>query len=171
MACTSSVVTAVRVERGDKLPDCRERRLKLDDRGHRQKHLHKQRAHGTLELLTAAVQEEVAALLEEGKPLLHLLHWKHLDAHKAHALNDADDGRRAVLRHSNLVEKPTPYGMESGLGEHSNDLCVKVSYLLHVLYIGVGKASPVGGDSVSVCVCVCVCVYMYLSFSAPCCLK
>lgn len=75
--------------------------------------------------------------LKESKPLLQLLHWKHLDTDETHALNDADDGRGVILGVSDFSEESTPDRVEPGLREHTYHLSIQVRYLLHALYIGI----------------------------------
>ena len=72
--------------------------------------------------------------------MLQFLHRKHLDSYEAHSFNDADDGEAVVLGVSDLVEEPPAHRMEPGLREHTYDLCIEVSYLLHTLDVGISRS-------------------------------
>ena len=95
--------------------------------------------------------------LQEGKPLLQLLHREHLDTNEAHTLNNGNDGSRAMGWVPNLQEEPAPDRMEPGLTQYTYHLSIEISNLPHIGHIGVGVCAVCEGVTVTAPSCLHAC--------------
>ena len=83
--------------------------------------------------------------LQESKPLLQLLHRKHLDTNEAHTLNNGNDGSRPMGWVPDLQKEPASDRMEPSLTEYTNHLSIEISNLPHVGHIRIGVCSVCEG--------------------------